>query len=103
LYRYSDEASGVQDGAIFTWVWNKGTDPELVLLVECRKTDDGTQWYYAPVRFSNRALWLKRGDSEVWRADSHQEPAGAANSLVYTTAYARTFDVQAEPQRRPGE
>jgi hypothetical protein len=102
LYRYGADSSGVMDGALFTWVWNKGTDPEVILLVECRKTGEGRQWYYAPVRFSNRGVWLKQGEREVWRAESHQEPADS-NSLMYTTAYARTFALDAENAIRAEE
>ncbi|HEX5104610.1 MAG TPA: hypothetical protein VFV87_12405 [Pirellulaceae bacterium] len=83
------------DGALFAWVWTKGTDPEVLLLVECRRTEGGPAWQYAPVRFSNRTVWLTRGDKEVWRVESHREPAGQSTSLIYTTAYARTFPREA--------
>ena len=32
---------------------DKGTDPEVILLLECRQTDSGLAWHFAPVRFSN--------------------------------------------------
>ena len=95
LFRYGEEAGEVIDGAIFTWVWSKGTDPELMMLVELRPSRRGATWYYAPVRFSNRALWLKYENLEVWRAESHQEPNGAATTQMYTTAYARFFPREA--------
>src|SRR5262245_57700166 len=103
LVRYGGDAGGeVIDGAIFTWVWSKGTDPELMMLVELRTSRDGTAWYYAPVRFSNRALWLKYDNIEVWRAESHREPSEAATSLIYTTAYARFFPREAPAgERKP--
>jgi len=101
LLRYGDEKtgqSGVIDGALFTWVWSKGTDPELIMLIECRRTDSGPAWHYAPVRFSNRPLWLKHGQREVWRVDSHREPSGGTTTLIYTTAYARSFPREAAAQ-----
>jgi hypothetical protein len=76
--------------SLFAYVWTKGTDPEVILLLECRNLEDGPAWCYAPVRFSNREDWLHRGGAEVWRAESHREPADAATDLTYTTAYART-------------
>jgi hypothetical protein len=91
LLRYQPKEGPVIDGALFTFVWTKGTDPELVLLLECRKTKDGTAWFYAPVRFSNRAVWLKHHEIEVWRGPSHQEPA-AESDLLYTTHYLDTID-----------
>ncbi len=103
LFRYGDEStakSGLIDGALFTWVWTKGTDPEVVLLVECRQAEGRLAWHYAPVRFSNRSVWLSRGDKEVWRVPSHSEPADGATTLIYTTAYARTFPRE-EPPPKP--
>ncbi len=94
LFRYGDEKSDVIDGALFSYVWTKGTDPEVVLLLECRKSDDKLAWHFAPVRFSNRQVWLKHDDQEVWRAESHQEPPGNVTDLIYTTAYARTMPRQ---------
>ena len=50
-------------------MWTAGTDPELLLVIEARRTDQDTRWYYAPARFTNREVWLKYRDKEVWRAD----------------------------------
>lgn len=91
LFRYGDEKSDVVDGALFSYVWTKGTDPELILLLECRKSEDKLAWHFAPVRFSNRQVWLEDEGQEVWRAESHREPPGNATDLIYTTAYARTM------------
>jgi hypothetical protein len=94
LYRYGEEEGQVVDGALFAYVWTKGTDPELMLLVECRDEGNGRAWHYAPVRFSNRQLWLRRDGAEIWRAESHREPTGQATDLIYTTAYARTASLE---------
>jgi hypothetical protein len=72
IFRYDtaelkESGSDVVDGAIFAYVWTNGTDPELLLLLECRKTGDGLTWMYAPVRFTYRELWLDHNDAEVWR------------------------------------
>jgi hypothetical protein len=106
LFRYGDaksaEATGVVDGALFAYVWTKGTDPELILLLECRQTDVGPAWHYAPVRFSNRSLWLQHAGQEVWRVGSHREPSGSSTAELYTTAYARRVGpATAEPQSKP--
>jgi hypothetical protein len=90
LFRYGSAAGEVTDGALLTYVWSKGTDPEFVLLLECRRTDSGTAWHYAPVRFSTRELWLTHADKEVWRASAHQEPK-SESAMSYTTAFARTM------------
>jgi hypothetical protein len=91
LFRYEADSGGVIDGAIFAWVWSKGTDPELLLVVESRAGGSAPSWHYAPVRFTHRPLSLKYAGTEVWRAETHREPQGGAIEHVYTTAYARTF------------
>jgi hypothetical protein len=90
LMRYQPKEGPVLDGALFTFVWTKGTDPEVILLVECRKTKEGPAWFYAPVRFSNREVWLTHHDTEVWRGPVHQEPE-ADSPLIYTTRYRATI------------
>ena len=47
--RYADPASGLMDGAIFTFA--NGTNPELFLLIEARRQGDGpAKWSYAAAR-----------------------------------------------------
>jgi hypothetical protein len=102
LYRYGDAESEVIDGALFTYVWTRGTDPELVLLLECRRTDDGAAWHYAPVRLSNKLLWLKHHGKEVWRSEGHREPPGNATTLPYTTAWSRSlFATPSDAESQP--
>jgi hypothetical protein len=88
LYRYQPTEGPVVDGALFTWVWTKGTDPEVIIAVECHRTKTGLEWRYALLRFSNRELWLKHGDKEVWRVPSHNEGGKEAQTDIYTTRYA---------------
>ena len=93
LYRYGDETAEVTDGALFAYVWSKGTDPEFVLLLECRRTDSGPTWHYAPVRFTTRELQLTHQGKEVWRAATLQEPQ-TESAMVYTTAFARSMPLE---------
>ena len=89
LYRYAGVEGDVIDGALFAYVWTKGTDPEVLLLLEARKTADTLAWHFAPVRFSNRPVWLQHKGREVWRVDSHGEPNTGSTDLIYTTGFAR--------------
>ncbi|MCA9052500.1 MAG: hypothetical protein KDA75_01625 [Planctomycetaceae bacterium] len=92
LYRYDESAGNVVDGALFTYVWERSTDPELILLLECRRGPAGDlTWQYAPVRFSTRELWLSRAEEELWHVDRHAEPRQGTNELVYTTDWARSL------------
>jgi hypothetical protein len=91
LLRYQPKEGPVVDGALFTYVWTKGTDPEMILLLECRKTKEGLAWFYAPVRFTYREVWLKHRDNEVWRGAFHREQNGRESTMIYTTRYLATI------------
>jgi hypothetical protein len=71
LHRY--KGAGVVDGAVFSYVWTKGTDPEVLLVLECREAPDGPAWHYSLARFNWRELWATHGDDEVWRVTETQE------------------------------
>jgi hypothetical protein len=62
LYRYPEAKTGVIDGALFTLVSTAGTDPEVLLLIEANQD----RWEYALGRFSDRSLYVRRNDKEVW-------------------------------------
>jgi hypothetical protein len=97
LMRYGDGDGEAIGGALFCYVWTKGTDPEIILLVEGRRDGDESAWYYAPVLFTNREVWLKHGDREVWHVQPHREPAGKSTTQIYTTGFARSMsDKKAE-------
>jgi hypothetical protein len=66
LYRYRTKEAD-EDGAVFAYVL--GTDPELIMVLESRQTDDGLQWHFAAGRYANTALQLKLRDRTVWEFD----------------------------------
>jgi len=66
LYRYESTDPDVLDGALFTLVSSAGTDPEIVLLIEARKSKSGHQWVYGAARFSDMNLYLNHKGKEVW-------------------------------------
>jgi hypothetical protein len=84
IHRYQPTEGDVIDGTLFAYVWSRGTDPELLLAVECHRTPKGLEWRYAPVRFTTRELWLTHGDREVWRDPVHREDRAVATGR-YTT------------------
>jgi hypothetical protein len=73
LHRYQSPAHGVTDGAIFSYVWTKGTDPEVLLILEARAGQSGPEWQYSLARFNWRELWATHDDREVWRVAETQE------------------------------
>jgi hypothetical protein len=66
VYRYPAAEDAVVDGALFALVSTEGTDPEVWLLIEARKAGADTRWEYACGRFSNRDLYTRHKDKEVW-------------------------------------
>ena len=97
LYRHDRQAikghKAVVDGALFSYVWTRGTDPELILLLEARKTPDGLKWFYAPLRFTFRELWLKHKGVEVWHDDTGNGRDTYARP--YVTEWAGNFSSEA--------
>ena len=67
IYRYESTRPDVLDGALFTFV--EGTDPEVFLLIEARRTTEGvTQWQYAVARMNSFSQRVFHKDREVWNA-----------------------------------
>lgn len=67
MIRYADADSGLVDGALFALV--HGTDPEMLLLIEARREDDGgAQWYWALAPMTSYELHADLNDEEVWHA-----------------------------------
>jgi hypothetical protein len=73
LYRYESTDLDVLDGALFTLVSSAGTDPEIILVLEARKTPMGPRWFFAAARFSDMNLWLNYKGQEVWTSIRSEE------------------------------
>jgi hypothetical protein len=72
LYRYESTDPGVLDGADFAFVTSAGTDPEAILVLEARNSEEGNApvWHFAVARFTDLRLWV-----------SHQ------GNIVFTTTF----------------
>jgi hypothetical protein len=66
LYRYESTDPDVLDGALFALVSSAGTDPEIILLLEARKSQSDHRWVFGSARFSDMNLWLNHQGKEVW-------------------------------------
>jgi hypothetical protein len=76
LHRYADADHGLIDGAVFSFA--AGTNPELLLLVDCRRESKGNLvWQYGCARMSAANLEAKIGDTIVWTC-FNDGPHGAA-------------------------
>jgi hypothetical protein len=67
VYRYESSDPDVLDGAAFAIVL--GTDPELVVLIEARRSEDGFRWQHGFARMNDDAMVVKFNDRQVWRAE----------------------------------
>jgi hypothetical protein len=63
LFRYEKPEF---DGALFAFVSDAGTDPEIVLVLEAVKTGEKLTWRYRSVRFSISSLYVERKGKNVW-------------------------------------
>lgn len=66
LYRYQQPEAETIDGALFAYVTSAGTDPELILALEARRSAEGSAWHYRLLRFSDSNLYVERGGQQVW-------------------------------------
>jgi hypothetical protein len=73
LFRYQSTDPDVMDGALFAFVTSEGTDPEVFLELEARRTNDGPAWYYAACRFSDFNLYVEYKKTEVWSSVRGEE------------------------------
>jgi hypothetical protein len=64
VYRYGRPDGAVADGALFAYC--KGTNPEVLLLVEAVKDGKELQWQYAFARMSSRRCEVRREEKVVW-------------------------------------
>jgi hypothetical protein len=77
IYRLdSDElAKGhhkIVDGALFVFTGEDGTDAEMLLMIECRKTESGLEWSYVPAAMTYLEMWMKHKGQEVWHIPNHR-------------------------------
>jgi hypothetical protein len=71
LYRYDAAQTKTIDGALFAFVI--GTDPELMLLIECDTVAAKSGWRFGVGRMNRDTVRLKRKSETVWEAESFRE------------------------------
>ena len=96
IHRYAAPDAGVIDGGLFAYVWTRGTDPELLLLLECRDENPQPRWYYSPVNFTTRPVRLTLKDREVWTSPGGGNWITGESTKPYETFYAGQVAVPAD-------
>ncbi len=67
LYRYEDTKGDLIDGGLFVFVL--GTDPEVFLLIEARRSSSGApEWRFGATRMNNVNLRISHRGHEIWSA-----------------------------------
>jgi hypothetical protein len=82
LYRYEETEGEVVDGAVFAFVM--GVDPEVLLLVEAIRAEEGARWEYAFARRTSGELLGRLDETEVWRATrypNNTDPRGTERGV----------------------
>lgn len=64
LFRY-EGAAEADDGALFAFV--EATDPDVILLLEARRTADGSQWHYGFARMGPQEVRASYRGQQVWQ------------------------------------
>jgi hypothetical protein len=65
LVRYADPDGGIVDGAMFAYVY--GTNPEVIAVLECHKTDGGhSAWWYGFVPLTTAGASAGLDGTTVW-------------------------------------
>ena len=85
IHSYAAPKQGIVNGGLFAYV--RGTDPEIVLLVEARGKDAASaRWQFAVARMTNMAeLKLRHEDKQVWQADLLPwKDVSGSHKLAYT-------------------
>jgi hypothetical protein len=87
LYRFTDDTSGVLDGALFAFAVSN--DPELFLLLEAirARNNDAARWRYSLARMSSRRETVSLDDKETWSVGNfYREPPDDRTSGPYIEA-----------------
>lgn len=86
IYRYAIPKQQVINGGVFAFV--RGTDPEIIVLIEARGKDAAAaRWQYAVARMNNGAeLRLRHQDEQVWETEKLAwKDIFEKHELIYTT------------------
>ena len=91
LYRHDTIDSPLsRGGALFAFC--QQTDPELLLLIEARKSGAEYRWEYAVAGFSDMDLYLRLDGRELWR----DVPAFSNGRGAHSGGRVRFIDIAAE-------
>ena len=99
LYRYESTGSDLIEGAVFAFVSDAGTDPEIILILEAVKDDAKAFWQYRALRLSISSLYVQYKGKEIWRS-LRDDPTGPFGNPDRTYALIRDRLIDELPEIR---
>ena len=90
LYRQDDSTEHL-DSALFAFVHDLGTDPEILLRIESLDQAGKPTWHYQPVRFTWRALSLKHNEENVWDVEEFIGREAPLQTTPYITGLTKAI------------
>lgn len=82
VFRYASQERGVTDGTLFAF--SKGTDPDVLLLIEARGEKEAAEWQFAFARLNGYAEFIAvRQGVEVWHVDRHSHQTNTDPTQPY--------------------
>jgi hypothetical protein len=97
IYRYESPGSDLIDGAVFAFISDAGTDPEIILVLEAVKDGEKVAWHYRTVRLSISSLYVQYKGKEVWRS-LRDDPTGPFGNPDRTYALIRDRYIDELPE-----
>ena len=74
LVRYRDDATGIDDGAVFAFA--NGTNPEMLCVVEARREDKPrASWYFALAQMTGGEVFAELDGQKIWERPEANPPA----------------------------
>ncbi len=98
VYRYTDKAAGIDDGALFAYC--QGTNPELLIVVEARTAEDqAPAWRYAFAAMTSFRLQVWEGSRLAWEIGQQEVPTRDARD-AYNFRWKAAVDRSTESTTR---
>jgi hypothetical protein len=72
VHRFGQENSDLLDGALFAFA--HGTDPEVLVAIEARRSDGKYEWYYGLAPMTAYAVKISSREREIWSAPFRKNP-----------------------------
>lgn len=88
IYRYA-ASTAERDGALFAFVWDKGTDPELILRIESLPVNGEAVWHFQAIRFTWREVGLSYQRQPIWRAEEFVDRENPTQTTPYLTGLTK--------------